>query len=186
MAVGCWLLAMTDTTPYGPTTVRSSVVCAGRAYVCSGRWAPAWALRPRLCHLTKAWTTSAGAALMANGVADGDDPHSRWSTSVSTTEHVKRLAAMDRSRVDDTALLFRRGAAGRRCRARAVKGELMDDDIAQLPNCFHELLIDLQSPVSGRTGATVRSSDFANMLDDSGAPRLITVAIMRRKLGGNS
>ena len=90
---------------------------------------------------------------------------------------------MDRLRVDDTAVLFRRGAAGRRCRTRAVKGELMDDDITQLPNCFHELLIDLQSPVSGRTGATVRSSDFTNMLDDSDAPRLITVAIMRRKLG---
>ena len=90
---------------------------------------------------------------------------------------------MDRSRVDDTALLFRRGAAGRRCCARAVKGELTDDDITQLPNCFHELLIDLKSPVSGRTGATVRSSDCVNMLDDSGAPRLIKVAIMRRKLG---
>ena len=29
----------------------------------------------------------------------------------------------------------------------------------------------------------MRSSDFANMQDDLGAPRLITVAIMRRKLG---
>ena len=29
----------------------------------------------------------------------------------------------------------------------------------------------------------MRSSDFANMLGDSGAPRLITLAIMRRKLG---
>ena len=65
----------------------------------------------------------------SNGVADGDGPDTRWSTSVPTTEHVKWLAAMDRSRVDDTALLFRRGAAGRRCRARAVKGELTDDDI---------------------------------------------------------
>ena len=27
------------------------------------------------------------------------------------------------------------------------------------------------------------SSDYANMLDDSGAPRLITLAILRRKLG---
>ena len=85
--------------------------------------------------------------------------------------------------MDDTALLFRRGAAGRRCRARAVKGELTDDDAKQLPRCFHELLVDLQSPVSGRTGATVRSSDFANILDDSGAPRRITLAIMRRQLG---
>ena len=29
----------------------------------------------------------------------------------------------------------------------------------------------------------MRSSDFANMQDDSDAPRLTTVAIMRRKLG---
>ena len=100
-----------------------------------------------------------------------------------TPEDVKRLAALDRSRVDDTALLFRRGEAGRRCRARAVKGELTDDDITQLPGCFHELLDDLKSPVSGRTGAKVKPSDFANMVDDLGAPRLITVAIMRRKLG---
>ena len=63
-----------------------------------------------------------------------------------------------------------------------MKGELTDDDITQLPSCFYELLADLKSPVSGRTGATVRSSDFVNMVDDLGAPRLITVAIMRRKL----
>ena len=118
----------------------------------------------------------------SNGVADGECSGSR-PTSMPTPEHVKRLAAMDRSRVDVTALLFRRGEAGRRCRARAVKGELADDDITQLPSCFHELLDDLKSPVSGRTGATVKSSDFANMVDDLGAPRLITVAIMRRKLG---
>jgi len=64
-----------------------------------------------------------------------------------------------------------------------VKGELTEDDITQLPSCFHELLDDLKSPVSGRTGATVQSSDFANMVDELGAPRLITVPIMRRKLG---
>ena len=118
----------------------------------------------------------------SNGVADGEGEGSR-PTAVPTPENVKRLAAMDCSRVDGTVLLFRRGEAGRRCRARAVKGELMDDDITQLPSCFHELLDDLKSPVSGRTGATVQSSDFANMLDDLGVPRLITVAIMRRKLG---
>ena len=117
-----------------------------------------------------------------NGVAADEGPGTGGSTSVPTAEHVKRLAAMDRSRVDDTALLFRRGVAGRRCRARAVKGGLTDDGIKQLPSRFHELLIDLQLPVSDCTGAMVRPSDFANMQDDSGAPRLLTVAIMRRKL----
>ena len=80
------------------------------------------------------------------------------STSVPTAEDIRRLAAMDRSRVDDTALLFRKGEAGRKCRARAVRGELTTDDITQLPSCFHELLDDLnacQRP-HGRHGAVVR------------------------------
>ena len=118
----------------------------------------------------------------SNGVVN-DGSSNIGSTAVPKATDVRRLAAMDRSRVDDTALLFRRGEAGRRCRARAVKGELTQDDITQLPSCFHELLEDLQSPVSGRTGATVQSSDFANMVDELGAPRPITSAIMRRKLG---
>ena len=118
----------------------------------------------------------------SNGVANLAGSEVR-PTSVPNAEYVKRLAALDRSRVDDTALLFRKDATGRRCRARAVKGELTHDDITQLPCCFHELLDDLKSPVSGRTGATVQSSDFANMVDELGAPRLITPAIMRRKLG---
>jgi hypothetical protein len=64
-----------------------------------------------------------GSRRRSNGVANDEGPDIR-PTSVPTLEDVKRLAAMDRSRVDDTALLFRKGAAGRRCRARAVKGEL--------------------------------------------------------------
>jgi hypothetical protein len=118
----------------------------------------------------------------SNGVVN-DEGLNIGSTAVPKAGDVRRLATMDRSRVDDTALLFRKGEAGRRCRARAVKGELTKDDITQLPSCFHELLEDLKSPVSGRTGATVQSSDFANMVDELGAPRLITPAIMRRKLG---
>ena len=117
----------------------------------------------------------------SNGVVNDEGPDTR-STSVPTVEDAKRLAATDRSRVDDTALLFRKGEAGRRCRAHAVKGELTEDDIKQLPSCFHELLEDLKSPVSGRTGVTVKSSDFANMVDELGAPRPITIEIMRRKL----
>ena len=70
----------------------------------------------------------------SNGVADGEGSGSR-STSVPTPENVKRLAAMNRSRVDDTALLFRRGEAGRRCRARAVKGELTGDDTMTPDSC---------------------------------------------------
>ena len=43
-------------------------------------------------------------------------------TEVPTQEEVWELAALDRGSFDDTALLFRRGAAGRSCRARAVQG----------------------------------------------------------------
>ena len=118
----------------------------------------------------------------SNGVANGEGSDIRL-PSVPTPEDARRLAAMDRSRVDGTALLFRKGEAGRRCRARAVRGELMSDDIKQLPSCFYELPEDLKLPVSGRTGGTVQSSDFGNMVDELGAPRLIAPTIMRRKLG---
>ena len=49
-------------------------------------------------------------------------------TEVPTQGEVRELAALDRGSFDDTALLFRRGAAGRSCRARAVQGGVTEDD----------------------------------------------------------
>ena len=92
-------------------------------------------LRPQLCHSVQSADVGDDSRRRSNGVANDEGPDIR-STSVPTPEDAKRLAAMDRSRVDDTALLFRKGEAGRRCRARAVKGELADDDITPLPSCF--------------------------------------------------
>ena len=104
-------------------------------------------------------------------------------TMVPTQEEAWELAALDRGSFDDTALLFRRGAAGRSCRARAVQGGVTEDDRQQLPPCFHQLLEHLQSPVSGLTGQTVRSKDFVNMFGDDGSPRVFDRTILRRKLG---
>ena len=104
-------------------------------------------------------------------------------TEVPTQEVVWELAALDRGSFDDTALLCRRGAVGRRCRARVVQGEVTEDDRQQLPRGFHELLEHLQSPVSGLSGETVCSKDFVNMLGDDGNPRVFDRTIMRRKLG---
>ena len=104
-------------------------------------------------------------------------------TEVPTQEEVWKLAALDRGSFDDTALLFRRGAAGRSCRARAVQGGVTEDDRQQLPPCLHELLEHLQSLVSGLTGETVRLKDFVNMLGDDGNPRVFDRTIMRQKLG---
>ena len=56
----------------------------------------------------------------SNGVAVDEGSGTEGSTSVPTVAHIKRLAAMDRSRVDDTALLLQRGAAGRRCRVHSL------------------------------------------------------------------
>lgn len=116
----------------------------------------------------------------SNGVVPGQVSDS---TVVPSTDEVLRLAREDRGRVDDTALLLRRDVAGRNCRARAVRGELGQDDLEQLPPCFHGLVRHLASPISGRTGQKVSSADYVNMLDSGGMPRAITLAIMRRKLG---
>ena len=78
----------------------------------------------------------------SNGAAADESPRTEGSTSMPTTEHVKRLAATDRSRVDDTALLFQRGvrlAAGAMHALRG--GGLTDDDAKQLPRCFHGLRV---------------------------------------------
>ena len=104
-------------------------------------------------------------------------------TMAPTQDEAWELAAFDRGSFDDTALLFRRGAAGRSCRERAAQGGVTEDDRQQLLPCFHELLEHLQSLVSGLTGETVRSKDFVNMLGDDGSPRVFDRTILPRKLG---
>ena len=63
----------------------------------------------------------------SNGVANGEGSDIRL-TSVPTAEDIRRLAAMDRSRVDDTALLFRKGEAGRRPQVPCTRSERRADD----------------------------------------------------------
>ena len=103
--------------------------------------------------------TSAAAAqadedqrVYSNGVEREEVAGVEATTMVPTQEEVWELAALDRGSFDDTALLFRRGAVGRSCRARAVQGGVTKDDRQQLPPCFQQLLEHLQSPVSDLTG----------------------------------
>ena len=85
----------------------------------------------------------------------------------------------------DTAVLFRRDGDGRACRRRAVLvGELIGEDRSQIPPCFVPLLTHLERPISRTTGATVRESDYTSMVDESGVPRSIDMATMRRNLRG--
>ena len=85
---------------------------------------------------------------------------------------------------DDTALIFRWDGDGCVCRRWAVLGELTGDDRSQIPPCFAPLLTHLERPISRTTGTMVRESNYTSMVDESGVPRPIDMAMMRRKLQG--
>ena len=69
-------------------------------------------------------------------------------------ETVERLAAVEPG-PEDTAILFRRNEEGREFRRRATAGTLTPHDISRVPECFHDLLKHLASPVSKATGLPV-------------------------------
>ena len=60
-------------------------------------------------------------------------------------------------------------------------GQLIGDDRPQITPCFAALLEYLERPLSRTTGATVRESDYISMVDDDGVPRIIDMAVVRRK-----
>ena len=95
---------------------------------------------------------------------------------------VERLAAVEPGPVD-TAILFRRSEEGREFRCRAPAGELMPHDITRVPECSHDLLKHLASPISKATGLPVHCTDYESMIDGDGAPRQFDFATIRRKLG---
>ena len=97
-------------------------------------------------------------------------------------EIVERLAVTE-PRPEDTAILFRRNEEGREFRRRAVAGELTPHDISRVPECFHDLLKHLASPISKTTGLPVHCTDYESMIDEDGAPRQFDFATIRRKLG---
>ena len=67
--------------------------------------------------------------------------------------------------------------------AAAVAGELTPHDISRVPECFHDLLKHLASPISKTTGLPVHCTDYESMIDGDGAPRQFDFATIRRKLG---
>ena len=83
-----------------------------------------------------------------------------------------------------TVKLFSRSVEGRHTRQRAVRGELTQEEIAEILGIFHPLLRHLQSPTSSMTGATVLSSDYVTMAQEDGTPNPVTFDDLRRKLGG--
>ena len=97
-------------------------------------------------------------------------------------ETVERLAAVEPG-PEDTAILFRRNEEGREFRRRATAGTLTPHDISRVPECFHDLLKHLASPVSKATGLPVHCTDYETMIDGDGAPRRFDFATVRRKLG---
>ena len=97
-------------------------------------------------------------------------------------ETVERLAAVEPGPVD-TAILFRRNEEGREFRRRATAGTLTPHDISRAPECFHDLLKHLSSPVSKAIGLPIHCTDYESMVDGDGAPRQFDFATVRRKLG---
>ena len=85
-------------------------------------------------------------------------------------ETVERLAAVEPGPVD-TAILFRRSEEGREFRRRAVAGKLTPHGISRVPECFHDLLEHLASPISKATGLPVHCTDYEPMIDGDSAPR---------------
>jgi len=97
-------------------------------------------------------------------------------------ETVERLAAVEPGPVD-TAILFRRNEEGREFRRRATAGTLTPHDISRVPECFHDFLKHMASPISKATGLPVHCTDYESMVDGGGAPRQFDFATIRRKLG---
>ena len=83
----------------------------------------------------------------------------------------------------DTAILFRRSEEGREFRRRAAAGALPPRGISRVPECFHDLLKHLASPISKATGLPVHCTDYESMIDGDGAPHQFDFAAVRRKLG---
>jgi len=121
---------------------------------------------------------------------DGDDGPDAAGTSTCregrrVAETVERLAAVEPGPVD-TAILFRRDEEGREFRRRAVAGELTPRDISRVPECFHDLLKHLASPISKTTGLPVHCPDYEPALavtgDEAQHSSLLCVCAMRRWL----
>ena len=119
--------------------------------------------RERICHQWQLEEVSGDDSPDAAGTATCRDGRQAAAT-------VERLAAITPESVD-TAILFRRSEEGREFRRRATAGTLTPHVISRVPECFHDLLKHLASPVSKVTGLPVHCTDYETMIAGDGAPR---------------
>ena len=86
-------------------------------------------------------------------------------------------------RPEDTALLMRRNAEGRRCRLRATENTLRPQDTADIPAQFWPLLPHFRRKVIPSSEERVQQSDYSNMLAADGSPKPVELVEWQRKMG---
>ena len=92
--------------------------------------------------------------------------------SLTTTDHP-----------EDTALLMRRNADGRRCRIRATENKLGPRDKADIPAQFWPLLPHFRRKVIPSSEERVQQSDYSSMLTPDGSPKPVELVEWQRKMG---
>ena len=86
-------------------------------------------------------------------------------------------------RPEDTALLIRRNAEGRRCRLRATENKLRPQDAADIPAQLWPLLPHFRRKVTPASDTRVQQSDYSNMLAADGSPKPAELVEWQRKMG---
>ena len=101
-----------------------------------------------------------------------DNPTAADIAGLTTTDHP-----------EDTALLMRRNAEGRRCRLRATESKLRPQDKADIPAQFWPLLPHFQRKVIPSSDERVQQSDYSSMLTPDGLPKPVQLVEWQRKMG---
>ena len=101
-----------------------------------------------------------------------DSPTAADIASLTTTDHP-----------EDTALLMRRNAEGRRCRIRATENKLGPRDRSDIPAQFWPLLPHFRRKVIPSSDERVQQSDYSSMLTPDGSPKPVELVEWQRKMG---
>ena len=98
-----------------------------------------------------------------------------------TAADIANLTTTDRP--EDTALLMRRNADGRRCKLHATESTLRPQDIADIPAQFWPLLPHFRRKTISASEERVQQSDYTNMLAVDGSPKPMEWVEWQRKMG---
>ena len=101
-----------------------------------------------------------------------DSPTAADIASLTTTDHP-----------EDTALLMRRNADGRRCRIRATENKLGPRDKSDIPAQFWPLLPHFRRKIIPSSEERVQQSDYSSMLTPDGSPKPVELVEWQRKMG---